>query len=183
MELSIGRFLDIPGIKDVLFKFFTTEKVDIHDNHLSFTMDGTLGTKAWSQFVNIYEHYVVVETNQSNTTGSDYSMMLVDYSGNKLINGSGYDLALAKKDEEPFVVLKNTNTGMFKPKVLVNEGMFGMNTIFVTYDEELIPKYKPQTYYIVQNQVKLHYKDRRDFMCALVEAEDSDGNKIVRYFY
>lgn len=181
MELSLERFLDIPGIKDVLFNPSIIENVGRYSDRLFFTIGETLDTKTWSQFVNIFDDFVIVETKQSSTTGSSYSMMLVDYNGNKLINVSGHDLALAKKDEEPFVVLKNT--GMFKPKVVVNEGMFGMNTISVTFDEELIPEYKPQTYYIVQNQVRLHYRDRWDFMCALFEAEDSDGNKIVRYFY
>lgn len=181
MELSIARFLDIPGIKDVLFNPSIIEDVGRYSDRLFFTIGETLDTKTWSQVVNIFEDFVIVETTQSNTTGSDYSMMLVDYSGNKLINLSGHDLALARKGEEPFVVLRKTE--MFKPKVVVNEGMFGMNTISVTFDEELIPEYKPQTYYIVQNQVKLYYRDRWDFMCALFEAEDSDGNKIVRHFY
>lgn len=181
MELSIARFLDIPGIKDILKKPDEIEVVHSYADHLSFTIGETVGTKTWSQFVNIYEDFVIVETTQSNLTGSDYSMMLVDYSGNKLINISGYDLALARKDEEPFVLFRKTE--MFKPKVVVNEGMFGMNTISVTFDEELIPEYKPQTYYIVQNQVRLYYRDRWDFMCALFEAEDSNGNKIVRHFY
>ena len=182
MELSLERFLDIPGIKDVLFNPSIIGVVHGYADHLSFTIGETLDTKTWSQFVNIYEHYVVVETNQSNTIGSDYSMMLVDYNGQKLINISGFDIALAKENEDPFIVF--TRTEMLKLEITKGVGLFGVSTFHVNVEESQLPEYASNTYYVVDYHVKMQYPERWDFMCALGSGvEDSNGNKIVRHFY
>ena len=180
MELSIARFLDIPGIKDILKKPDEIEVVHDYADHLSFTIGETVGTKTWSQLVSIYEDFVVIETTQ-NTTELDYNMMLVDYSGQKLINISGFDIVLAKEGEDPFIVFKKTE--MLKLEITKGVGMFGISTFHINVEESQLPKYARNTYYVVDYHVKMQYPERWDFMCALSGAEDSNGNKIVRHFY
>lgn len=181
MELSIARFLDIPGIKDILKKPDEIEVVHDYADHLSFTIGETVGTKTWSQLVNIYEDFVVIETTQ-NTPGLNYSMMLVDYHGQKLTNISGFDIALAREDEDPFIVFKKTEG--LKPEITKGVGLFGVATYHINVEESQLPLYARNTYYVVDNHVKMQYSERWDFMCALGSgAEDSNGNKIVRYLY
>lgn len=170
-NLSLGRFLEIPNIKDYIMDSLDGEEVTVMNGylHLSIGTSGNSGHSGWNQEISIYENVVKIYTKEWELGGStSESWELFDYSGNRIINNSGRELWIGDILLMPSDVIQYT-------KEVGESAMFGLCNI--EFEDVVLPLYILGTHYIVEPWMKIMYPERWDFILPLSRI-NSDGREI-----